>query len=85
MSFAADTGKESDFLRNCTMNGCVTASLIVFHFLISLVLVNKRKELVLWYSYSFLLSSLCRKYCTLMMKKPGLSPVNPEVRFITDL
>lgn len=40
MSFAADTGKESDFLRNCTMSG---------------------------------------KYCTLLMKKPGLSPADPEV------
>ncbi|KAG0631398.1 hypothetical protein M758_1G250600 [Ceratodon purpureus] len=40
MSFAADTGKESDFLRNTTMNG---------------------------------------KYCTLLMKKSGISPADPEV------
>lgn len=35
MSFAADTGKESDFLRNCTMSGWVEAVLIVIRFLIS--------------------------------------------------
>nr|XP_024374624.1 uncharacterized protein LOC112281876 isoform X2 [Physcomitrium patens] len=40
MSFAAGTGKESDFLRNCTTSG---------------------------------------KYCTLLMKKPGVFPADTEV------
>ncbi len=29
MSFAANTGKESNFLRNCISNGCVTALLVL--------------------------------------------------------
>jgi hypothetical protein len=47
MSFAADTGKESDFLRNCTMSGCVKDLLIMNYFRISCVMISNCKRLVL--------------------------------------